>query len=109
MESCNGTSAEFRCDMCHEFLSSKRMLDRHMKLQHEKCDDGIYTCEICTKVFDNFFPYLQHKKRDHNELTYTCNRCNKQFGRKDVLQKHMKLFHENTNDEPVIGMLSAWL
>ena len=64
VENCNATRAEFSCDICHEFLSSKRMLDRHMNLHHEQGKEGIHTCEICTKVFDNFFPYMQHKKRD---------------------------------------------
>ena len=70
------------------------MADRHMNLYHEQGKEGIYTCEICTKVFDNFFLYMQHKKREHN----------KQFGRKDVLQKHMKIAHENTSNEPVIDL-----
>ena len=80
------------------------MADRHMNLYHEQGKEGIYTCEICTKVFDNFFPYMQHKKREHKEVKCPCNKCNKQFGRKDVLQKHMKIAHENTSNEPVIDL-----
>ena len=45
MESCNGTSAEFKCELCNEFISSKRMLDyKMMKFvkNQDKCDLTIF-------------------------------------------------------------------
>ena len=47
VENCNAIRSEFKCDICHENLSSKRMADRHMNLYHEQGKEGIYTCEIC--------------------------------------------------------------
>ena len=42
--------------------------------------------------------YSRHKRQHENELKFTCDECDKSFGRKDNRRKHMFDIHKRKRD-----------
>ena len=100
---CKSPILEVECDQCLKVYTNERQLSQHMTNYHE-IDDERHICEICSEDFGNSFQYKKHKKSKHIEFKYQCNKCNSQFTQKYSLTKHMKLYHNNTNTNPLINM-----
>ena len=96
---------EVECDQCQKVFPNKRQLSTHVRNDHTIDEQSpIITCDVCSEVFCNSFQYRKHNKRKHNAFKYPCNKCKSHFSRKDNLEKHMKLYHNNTNANPLINM-----
>lgn len=59
-------SEVFECEFCHRLYSSKKILDKHVRLKHSK-DETIYTCSICDTKCGEVTTILAHYKNKHKE------------------------------------------
>lgn len=78
------------CQQCDKTFNSKSNLERHVKVMHLK--EGKLMCKLCP-----FSSYYSNTLKDHIErvhkgkkkTNFTCQHCNKTFGRKMTYQEHM--------------------
>ena len=99
---------QFKCDQCPKSFSKTSSLKRHTQLKHlaesEEIDQNlvskrlrqgpptrIHQCKLCLKTFKSPYFLVDHIKRDHEgRKDHNCHICGKEFGRRTVLQKHIK-------------------
>lgn len=83
----------FKCDYCDIRFTRKEHLKKHNATS--KCNEDELTCNVCFKKFAN----MKNKRRHFNTVhygideKYKCEYCEKFFGRKDSLLKHINKFH----------------
>jgi len=62
--------------------------------------DKEYPCDICGKVLNHPSSVVYHKEAEHNNgRRFVCNKCNKSFKHKQLLQRH-QLVH--SDDRPYV-------
>ena len=82
---------ELKCIICGKRLSSKQVLDLHMK---RHTNERPYQCDVCMKGFIQKSNYNNHMKNNHNGAKkYKCSICKKSFLDKQSRQKHAKRAH----------------
>lgn len=59
-------SEVFECKFCHRLYSSKKILDKHVRLKHSK-DETIYKCSIYDTKCGEVTTILAHYKNKHKE------------------------------------------
>ncbi|CAL8135629.1 unnamed protein product [Orchesella dallaii] len=79
----------FKCTKCVKTYKFKSCLIRHQNYCHIS-KPTVYTCTTCKKTF-NRLEYLEiHVKYVHQKIkNYRCVFCEKQFGTKDKLDRHI--------------------
>ncbi|CAC5403078.1 KRAB [Mytilus coruscus] len=92
-------SEQYICNICNKKFQHKGWLENHKKL-HEP---ALLLCNICDRFFKNISDLKQHEVEDHvthrnipelsegkhNEQSYKCDICNKEFIRKPLLDAHL--------------------
>ena len=80
----------FLCKFCNKQHNSKYSLNKHIDDVHGER----VPCDICGKFFTNIRNVKAHIKDIHGQsrlpTTFKCFVCEKQFGRKQKLEKHLK-------------------
>ncbi|KAJ8972376.1 hypothetical protein NQ314_000200 [Rhamnusium bicolor] len=61
-----------------------------------------YVCEICSKLFDTFLEYLDHKDGHNGQPAFNCHKCKEVFTTRLDLDEHGK---KHQNPCPVCGTL----
>ncbi len=68
---------------------------RHVKTVHENSRDFI--CNSCHKTFNcsgSLHKHMQTHMQTHYDKQYKCELCDKKYTRKDILNRHIKFYHE---------------
>ena len=82
----------FKCYMCDVAFVSQEDFKKH-KDDH-KINKEMYHCDECEKVFNEEWKLNAHKKR-HKNFNFKCNQCSKTFKTEDIMEKHVRISHEN--------------
>ena len=77
-----------KCEVCGENFSNARDIGNHMK-KHRPV--GSIKCNKCERMFDEEWKMVAHLKTH-----ILCNICGKSFKYQDILEKHIKIAHEDT-------------
>ena len=82
----------YLCITCSKIFSTKRNLNRHIKIVHLK--EYNFSCDQCDKSFGLDQTLQRHVKTVHlKERMFICNYCDKSFGDNGNLQKHIRTVH----------------
>lgn len=110
-------SKKFRCDICGNGFVVEKSLKRHVMEVHEKL--GRKECEFCGRIFSDSSGYKRHMAkhsedgmipcqtcgklvnkyllashaRTHEPKEYVCDLCNKHFGTKRCVERHIMYVH----------------
>ena len=87
----------FACELCPSTFSRERDLRAHIVSKHmnEDNDDAHErTCSVCGIEFSSAWNLKTHIRVSHeNEKKFQCKICEKYFGHKHVLQRHIENVH----------------
>lgn len=87
---------EFICNTCNKTFTSQSDLKTHMTTHGKVKSDKDYACDICGKVLNHPSSVLYHKEAEHNNgRRFVCNKCNKSFKHKQLLQRHQLVHSDN--------------
>ena len=91
---------KFQCDECGKGFRLERYLEMHTKYSH--ANHHLLKCSECGNEYKHKGHLKRHKIRihklnedkhinigDETSETFSCNTCKKEFGRKDLLTKHL--------------------
>ena len=84
------TDDDHVCSVCDKKLKNQKESQEHIK-EHRR-NDGPFSCEVCKRVFDEEWKLRAHKK-SHSGIK--CDLCEEKFRCKDLMEKHVKVVHEN--------------
>ncbi|XP_056644538.1 zinc finger protein OZF-like isoform X1 [Diorhabda sublineata] len=51
-------------------------------------ENQLYTCEICSEKFDDFFNYQDHQETHNGQFVFHCSKCNKVFSSRSEIVQH---------------------
>ena len=83
------------CQICNKSFSAVKNLNRHIKLVHHGAKTNC--CDSCELSFVRKEDLEGHNNNVHKGTSATkveCEKCKKQFGRRDNMLKHMKYCYE---------------
>ncbi|XP_011883064.1 PREDICTED: zinc finger protein 271-like [Vollenhovia emeryi] len=87
---------KFSCSNCNKSFANQSDLKTHMTTHGKTKSDKDYPCDICGKVLNHPSSVLYHKEAEHNNgLRFVCNKCNKCFKHKQLLQRHQLVHSDN--------------
>ncbi|GLH03662.1 Longitudinals lacking protein, isoforms H/M/V [Gryllus bimaculatus] len=78
----------YRCDACNKPFNHRSHLIRHLRV-HTTREAKMYPCTVCGKVYKQPGSLASHS-RQHEEV-YKCDTCNKEFGKRLALIRHMNV------------------
>ena len=81
------------CPQCGVTYRDQHSLNHHVKRVHLK--ERNFQCNHCEMSFFNRRQLLGHVSDRHEEKKFFCPECNKGFGRKTPLIKHIRVIHMN--------------
>ena len=81
------------CSQCGKVLRSKDNLTIHINSVHEG-QKKPYSCDKCAKCFAQKGQLKIHRECVHKEETYPCSQCDKELKSNDSLTRHIKTVHE---------------
>ena len=81
-------SKPFKCDQCEAQFNQNRDLKTHTMQKHTM--QRPHVCGICGKGFVHKFYLMEHMTYHTGERKYQCNVCGKTFPGQSALTKHMK-------------------
>ncbi|XP_017071288.1 zinc finger protein 14 homolog [Drosophila eugracilis] len=84
---------QFKCDICDHATHTKRALDSHVKIVHEKIRN--FACQYCGKTFGKSHACKIHEMTHTGEKRCECKVCGKKFLYTESLTKHLKI-HEKS-------------
>ena len=87
---------KFPCEQCSRSFSKEEILTRHIARRHENGSPLQIPCNFCNKSY-TFRSMRWHKKKSHGEVHVTrvqCESCGKSFNKPQLLELHIKQFHE---------------
>jgi hypothetical protein len=76
-----------RCEECERCFNDKRLLERHVRLEHKGWK---WDCKLCPHVAETDRDLHRHIAGPHkHERNYVCPHCNKRLSRIDKLNEHI--------------------
>ncbi|KAH8266197.1 hypothetical protein KR038_008908, partial [Drosophila bunnanda] len=84
---------QFKCHICDHATHTKRALDSHVKIVHEKIRN--FACQYCGKTFGKSHACKIHEMTHTGEKRCECKVCGKKFLYTESLTKHLKI-HEKS-------------
>ena len=85
---------KFNCQLCEKSFMSKSALKYHSDTKHPAENYDI-KCLVCGARYSHEISLKRHLKIHDETITlHRCNECQKEFHRKDILNKHMKNVHK---------------
>ncbi|KAH8406867.1 hypothetical protein KR222_009579 [Zaprionus bogoriensis] len=88
----------FKCERCEHATHTKRALDSHVKIVHEKIRN--YACQYCGKTFGKSHACKIHEMTHTGEKRCECKVCGKRFLYTESLTKHLKI-HEKSVERAI--------
>jgi len=101
-----------KCLLCSEEFGYKNMLRNHMRIFHKDADDKMhkasstdkqlypYVCDTCGKGVWKKSDLEGHMAHKHNATKqHKCLLCSEEFGYKNMLRNHMRIFHKDADDK----------
>ncbi|XP_045192768.2 zinc finger protein Xfin-like [Mercenaria mercenaria] len=87
-------SSGLECHICHKIMSTKKILNRHLRLHS---NSGNFSCHLCSKSF-GLKSSLEFHMRTHDVTKpYKCNACHTTFTEKSTAIRHVKKQHTEIN------------
>ena len=83
-------NTNFKCNKCEKSFGNFRDFKKH-KSEHELHNE-VFKCCKCDKTFDEDWKMNAHVK---SHTDYQCNQCDKSFKYLEILEKHIKITHED--------------
>ncbi|XP_058122027.1 zinc finger protein 879-like isoform X2 [Anopheles coustani] len=79
-----------KCDKCYRRFGTITRLKGHVSNAHA-CEETGFTCEYCGKHYTHRVYFRSHVDSHRNELSgqYKCSICDRSFGAKNSLQRHL--------------------
>ena len=90
-ECCNKKIRAFKCNQCDEKCETLSVLNKHKK-KHQTPRYEKFECDECKKCFGEEWKLSAHLK---SHKMYLCNKCDKSFKWQVVMEKHVRISHEN--------------
>ena len=91
-----------KCDFCTKIFTKKEKLENHIKNRHKKFKRQ---CHICSKFFTNKSDFEGHYIETHGIFKmYRCEFCSKEFEKRDLLSKHVNIYHKGKNSTVVCDL-----
>ena len=94
-----GGPISFECLTCGKCYAQEPSLKRHARMNKHQYKlpspipkQGYQNCKICGKQVGRL-SYHMDKYHKSEDLTFPCKKCDKKFGRKDVLYRHEERVH----------------
>lgn len=87
--------SEFQCHVCQKKLTSKKILQRHLRLHS---NSGLFPCTICSKTFGLKSSLEFHMKSHDMHKPFKCKICFITFSEKSTAIRHLKKQHSQTKD-----------
>ncbi|KAL7287100.1 hypothetical protein TKK_0018719 [Trichogramma kaykai] len=87
----------FVCEICNKAFSYQTSLNGHKELNHQVqlTNDGC-ACSDCDQILNDSNALLHHKVIEHcNHKRYSCQKCEKSFKHKQLLQRHQLVHSED--------------
>ena len=81
------------CDICSQEFKNVHALRGHKAKVHGGVSE--VNCPSCFKVFENRLKLYYHERAVHTFEDAVCNFCGKTYKNKNLLQKHMKVYHKD--------------
>ena len=91
------------CSRCKAPFYSIRYLKIHMKkCKRLKDETGKLVCNLCNKAFADAKGLKYHIDKDHENITYKCDLCEKILSSKQAHDNHMKYACEKVPHQPFV-------
>ncbi|XP_044750341.1 oocyte zinc finger protein XlCOF6-like isoform X2 [Coccinella septempunctata] len=91
LESKHQVEKKFKCQECNKSFAYAKTFEVHQQ-RHKK---GIFSCEVCQKKFNHASSLIYHRNSEHNNgKRFVCNKCNKIFKHRQLLQRHQLVHTE---------------
>jgi uncharacterized Zn-finger protein len=74
------------CSYCKKAFTVFSVLNKHMRIIHEK----FYQCDICGEAFTNPSDLKAHERTHRGEKPYDCDQCDKAFTQAVHLKHHKR-------------------
>ncbi|CAH1792428.1 unnamed protein product [Owenia fusiformis] len=100
----------FKCKICSvtkiQLMQFVTHVFRHQDQSKHSSMDKISNlmCDICGKIFKGSNYLKLHKSSIHGDKTFNCPSCNRTYGAKKALHRHMKCHGERSNECSTCGM-----
>uniref|UniRef100_A0A6V7I3C8 C2H2-type domain-containing protein n=1 Tax=Bracon brevicornis TaxID=1563983 RepID=A0A6V7I3C8_9HYME len=86
----------FICTICNKLFISETSFKTHTATHESVKSDKGYACDVCGKVLNHPSSVVYHKEAEHNDgRRFVCNKCNKSFKHKQLLQRHQLVHSED--------------
>ena len=103
LKHCPEKPQSFECLTCGKSYAQEPSLKRHLRIKKHQFKipsstqkTGYQICQICGKEVGRF-NYHMEKYHKSETLLFPCNKCDKQFNRKDTLYRHNENVHSTYN------------
>ncbi|XP_058485285.1 zinc finger E-box-binding homeobox 1 isoform X1 [Solea solea] len=88
----NGHKEETVLESSSDMLSTvEEQGDAPMIIRRRRMDNGVYPCDLCSKVFQKASSLIRHKYEHTGKRPHECSICNKAFKHKHHLIEHSRL------------------
>ena len=83
----------YPCNHCDLVLTNRLKFNRHVSQNHREFKD--FVCELCGKGFVLDSSLKEHMAVYHKGVQLKCEHCDKTYGKKVHLRRHVEVVHEN--------------
>ena len=80
----------YQCHKCTKTFAKKNEISDHVVSEHSKI-----ICDICSKLFDHTLALKMHFSNEHFTENILCEKCDKIFLTKELLNEHQLMVHED--------------
>ena len=99
----------WNCEHCDNAVSTKSLLEAHMRNKHnQQSDIRSYSC-ICENVFVTQEKLDEHYQNNHIEKHFLCDDCDFQATTGLILKKHMQQVHHRPSELMLSDELGSFL
>ena len=93
-----------KCEICGKNISSLKNLRSHINTIHSSEKRESHPCNLCGKKFTVAKSLTRHISVIHEQVKqFKCDNCDKAFGQKHHLDRHMKFVHPINPDMKLVA------